>query len=91
MAFELGWEEPHVSRFYQRLASQARLILFDARGTGMSDRVSISDLPDLETRMDDVRAVMDAAGSGELPCSESQRQARCPCCSRRRIRSARLH
>ena len=63
MAFELGWEEPHVSRFYQRLASQARLILFDARGTGMSDRVSMSDLPDLETRMDDVRAVMDAAGS----------------------------
>ena len=40
-----------------------RLILFDKRDTGLSDRVSPDRLPDLETRMDDVRAVMDAAGS----------------------------
>ena len=40
-----------------------RLILFDKRGTGLSDRVSPERLPDLETRMDDVRAVMDAAAS----------------------------
>ena len=40
-----------------------RLILFDKRGTGLSDRVSPERLPDLETRMDDVRAVMDAVGS----------------------------
>jgi pimeloyl-ACP methyl ester carboxylesterase len=58
---EVFWEEPSVARFFERLASFARLILFDKRGTGLSDRVS--DMPNLETRMDDVRAVMDAAGS----------------------------
>ena len=46
-----------------RLASIARLILFDKRGTGLSDRVPYDQLPSLEQRMDDVRAVMDAAGS----------------------------
>jgi pimeloyl-ACP methyl ester carboxylesterase len=58
---DLFWGEPHVARFLERLASFSRLILFDKRGTGLSDRVS--DMPDLETRMDDVRAVMDAASS----------------------------
>jgi class 3 adenylate cyclase len=58
---EVFWEEPAVARFLQRLASFSRLILFDKRGTGLSDRVGA--LPDLETRMDDVRAVMDAVGS----------------------------
>jgi pimeloyl-ACP methyl ester carboxylesterase len=58
---EYGWEEPSLARFYGRLASFSRLILFDKRGTGLSDRVK--DVPMLETRMDDVRAVMDAAGS----------------------------
>ena len=47
----------------ERLASFSRLIVFDKRGTGMSDRVSPAELPTLEERMDDVRAVMDAAGS----------------------------
>jgi pimeloyl-ACP methyl ester carboxylesterase/class 3 adenylate cyclase len=56
-----GWEEPSLARFYERLASFSRLILFDKRGTGLSDRVK--DVPTLETRMDDVRAVMDAVGS----------------------------
>jgi class 3 adenylate cyclase len=60
---ELAWEEPHLRRFLERLASFSRLILFDKRGTGLSDRVSSNDLPTLEQRMDDVRAVMDAAGS----------------------------
>src|SRR5215208_2554828 len=60
---ELMWEEPCSARFLERLASFSRLILFDKRGTGLSDRVSLSDLPTLEQRMDDVRAVMDAAGS----------------------------
>src|ERR671922_2583303 len=60
---ETAWEDPHVSRFLERLASFSRLILFDKRGTGLSDRVSIDELPTLEERMDDVRAVMDAAGS----------------------------
>ena len=58
---EVFWEEPGLSRFLRRLASFSRLILFDKRGTGLSDRVT--DLPTLETRMDDVRAVMDAVGS----------------------------
>src|SRR5690242_10808738 len=60
---DLLWEEPSVARFLNRLASFARLIMFDKRGTGMSDRVPNSALPTLEQRMDDVRAVMDAVGS----------------------------
>jgi pimeloyl-ACP methyl ester carboxylesterase len=58
---ELCWEEPAYARFLQRLASFSRLILFDKRGTGLSDRVP--DMPSLEVRIDDVRAVMDAVGS----------------------------
>jgi class 3 adenylate cyclase/pimeloyl-ACP methyl ester carboxylesterase len=58
---ELVWENPPQARFFSRLASIARFILFDKRGTGMSDRMS--GVPTLETRMDDIRAVMDAAGS----------------------------
>jgi class 3 adenylate cyclase len=57
------WEDPLVSRFLTRLASFSRLILFDKRGTGLSDRVPPDRLPTLEQRMDDVRAVLDAAGS----------------------------
>ena len=57
------WEEPRLAQFFRRLASFARLILFDKRGTGMSDPVPVAQLPTLEQRMDDVRAVMDAAGS----------------------------
>ena len=57
------WEEPRFARFLRRLASFSRLILFDKRGTGLSDRVPLDALPTLEQRMDDVRAVMDAAGS----------------------------
>jgi class 3 adenylate cyclase len=60
---ESGWEEPLLARFRRRLASFSRLILFDKRGTGMSDRVPEANLPTLEQRMDDVRAVMDATGS----------------------------
>ncbi len=55
------WQEPRFARFLRRLASFSRLILFDKRGTGLSDR-SVG-LPTLEQRMDDVRAVMDAVGS----------------------------
>ncbi len=57
------WEEPSSERFLRRLTRFSRLILFDKRGTGLSDRVPESRLPSLEERMDDVRAVMDAAGS----------------------------
>jgi pimeloyl-ACP methyl ester carboxylesterase/DNA-binding SARP family transcriptional activator len=60
---ECFWEEPRVARFFRRLASFSRLILFDKRGTGLSDRVPVSALPTLEQRMEDLRAVMDAVGS----------------------------
>jgi len=58
---EYGWEEPSLARFYRKLASFSRLILFDKRGTGLSDQST--NLPTLEQRMDDVRAVMEAVGS----------------------------
>ena len=58
---EMAWEDPVFAGFLKRLTAFSRLILFDKRGTGLSDRVG--DLPSLEVRMDDVRAVMDAAGS----------------------------
>jgi len=58
---DLDWEEPRSAYFLRRLASFSRLIRLDKRGTGLSDRPG--GLPDLETRMDDVRAVMDAVGS----------------------------
>jgi len=57
------WEEPGYARFLRRLASFSRLILFDKRGTGLSDRVPPNELPTLEQRMSDVTAVMDAVGS----------------------------
>ncbi|MEH2488163.1 adenylate/guanylate cyclase domain-containing protein [Bradyrhizobium sp. AZCC 2230] len=54
------WDQPDLARFLTRLASYARVVTFDKRGTGGSDRVS--ELPGLDVRMDDLRAVMDAAG-----------------------------
>jgi pimeloyl-ACP methyl ester carboxylesterase len=57
---ELQWQDRDQARYFRRLASFSRLIMFDKRGTGLSDRVSIASL---EERMDDVRAVMDAVGS----------------------------
>lgn len=60
---EYFWVEPSFARFLNRLASFSRLILIDKRGTGLSDRVS--ELPTLEQRMDDLRAVMDAVGSSQ--------------------------
>jgi pimeloyl-ACP methyl ester carboxylesterase len=57
------WNEPSFARFLDRLAARGRLILFDKRGTGLSDPVPVTELPTLEQRLDDVRAVMDAAGS----------------------------
>jgi class 3 adenylate cyclase len=58
---EMQMEMPLTASFFARLASFCRLIRFDKRGTGLSDQ--ISGIPTLEERMDDVRAVMDAAGS----------------------------
>ena len=58
---EHEWEHPWAARYLERLGSFSRLIRFDKRGTGLSDRVG--GIPSLEERMDDVRAVMDAARS----------------------------
>jgi DNA-binding SARP family transcriptional activator/pimeloyl-ACP methyl ester carboxylesterase len=60
-SFQPGWEWPALGRFYERLAGIGRLIMFDKRGVGLSDRVA--NVVSLEERMDDVRAVMDAVGS----------------------------
>jgi pimeloyl-ACP methyl ester carboxylesterase len=60
---EMAWEDPSTARFYERLASFTRLILFDKRGVGLSDRVT--GVATLEERMDDLRAVLDAVGSRE--------------------------
>ena len=58
-SFQPAWEWPALASFYKRLSGMGRLILFDKRGTGLSDRVL--GIASLEERMDDVRAVMDAA------------------------------
>jgi len=58
---ELQWESAPFARFFERISSFSRLIIFDKRGTGLSDPVT--EAPTLELRVDDVRAVMDAAGS----------------------------
>ena len=59
---EWCWEEPSFARFLEQIGSFARLVIFDKRGTGLSDPVPLDRLPTLEERMDDTRAVMDAVG-----------------------------
>jgi len=63
---EYAWELPSFAAFIERLASFSRVIRFDKRGTGLSDRVAVKDLPTLKQRMDDIGAVMDAAGSDRV-------------------------
>lgn len=60
---EYFWKHHLFASFLEKLASFSRLILFDKRGTGLSDRVPVAELPTLEQRMEDVHAVMDAVGS----------------------------
>ena len=67
---ELQWEDPAERRYFERLASFSRLIMFDKRGTGLSDRVAVATL---EERMDDLRAVMDAAGSQRAAFTVAQK------------------
>lgn len=62
-SIEAQWMEPRFEAFLRRLASFSRLIMFDQRGTGLSDPVSTAELPPLEQWIDDIRAVMDATGS----------------------------
>jgi len=60
---EIQWQHPAYARFLRKLASFSRLVLLDRRGSGLSDPVPVDRPPDLETRMDDARVVMDAVGS----------------------------
>ena len=60
---EVMWEEASAARFLRRLGTFSRLLYFDKRGSGVSDPVPLAALPTLEEWMDDVRTVMDAAGS----------------------------
>ena len=60
---EVMWEEPSIARFFPRLSTFSRVLCFDKRGTGVSDPVPLAALPTLEQWMDDVRTVMEAAGS----------------------------
>jgi len=59
---ELAWDWPFQASIFRGLAERGRLVLFDRRGAGLSDKVSGDHLPTLEARMDDIRAVMEAAG-----------------------------
>jgi pimeloyl-ACP methyl ester carboxylesterase len=59
---DLYWEEPAVERFLRRLASFSRVVVFDRRGIGLSDRVTKESVPSLEERIDDIRAVLDDLG-----------------------------
>ncbi len=68
------WTNERAALFLRRVGSFCRLIMFDKRGTGLSDRVA--GIADLETRMDDVRAVMDAAGSVRAARSACPKAAR---------------
>jgi pimeloyl-ACP methyl ester carboxylesterase len=68
---DLQWTNPAIARFFERLSSFTRLVLYDKAGTGLSD--PIPHVPTLEERMEDVRAVMDAAGMEEAaPFGESE-------------------
>lgn len=60
---EYAWKEPSLARFLRKLSAFARVIAFDKRGMGLSDRDPADETPSLEERMTDVRAVMDAVGS----------------------------
>ena len=63
---ELNWDHPVMTRFLHGLARGRRLIAMDPRGSGCSDRGTPRDVPQLETMMDDIATVMDAAGSGRV-------------------------
>ena len=69
---DLHWEDEGYTRLLRRLSAFSRLILFDKRGTGLSDRVDAHNLPSLETRMMTMGTTVKAAASGMLPAV--------PCC-----------
>src|SRR4029078_1431648 len=63
IAIDVLWDTPVIAQFFERLASFGRVILFDKRGTGVSDGVSLKAMPTLESWVDDVQLVMDAVRS----------------------------
>ena len=70
---EVIWELPEAARFLERLGSFARVVSFDRRGTGLSDPVAVTEAPNLETRMSDLRAVMDEVGiQRAVICGQSE-------------------
>ena len=62
-SFQTAWDVPAHARWLERLTTLGRVIMWDKRGTGLSERVPADRLPTLEERMDDMRVVLDAAGS----------------------------
>ena len=72
--FENYWDEPHFARSLNKLSGFFRVVLFDKRGTGLSDRVA--HLPHMDERMDDLRAVMDAVGIERATSLEFLKAAR---------------
>lgn len=75
---EIMWEEPRIERFMRRLASFSRVIVFDKRGSGVSDPVPLGALPTLEQWTDDIRIVLDTAGSERaaiVGCAEGAQMA----------------
>ena len=65
---EDAWAHPRLAHFYRRLASFSRLTLLDKRGVGLPDRVSPNNLPGIEQRKDDLKAVVDAIGTERAQC-----------------------
>src|SRR5262245_31745259 len=86
---EAIWQSPEQSAFFRRLASFSRLILFDKRGTGMSDRGS--QIFTLEQRMHVVRAILDELAQSEHHSSELPKAAQCPFFMPQLIPNARPH
>jgi hypothetical protein len=84
---ELQWESPAFAQFFDRISSFSRLIIFDKRGTGLSDRVADDALPTLETRMDDLRPSWTRPVRIAPPCSGCRKAAICRSCLPQRIRS----
>ena len=87
---EHRWDEPALTRALWRLADVSRVILFDKRGTGLSDPVALDRLPTLEERADDLAAVLDAVGVASS-VRVSPRAGWTPSSSRRLVRSGSLH
>jgi class 3 adenylate cyclase/pimeloyl-ACP methyl ester carboxylesterase len=76
---ELNWDQPLMARFLRGLAVGRRLIVMDPRGTGCSDRGTPRDIPQIETRMDDIVAVMEAAGSERVAIMATNEMAFVAC------------